>query len=67
MSIDKLEKTYVDYVNRPRQYQHYIGMFMQYTIAMFKEQSDIIADLRQQLAQKEDAIDVNDIKIGGTD
>lgn len=32
----------------------------------FKNQSDQIADLRQQLARKEDVIDVNNIKIGGT-
>ena len=67
MSIEKLEKTYVDYIQRPRQYQHYIGMFMQYTINVLKDQSDMIADLRKQLAQKEDKIDVKDIKVGLND
>ena len=62
MSIEKLEKTYVNYIQRPRQSGHYIGMFMQYTIDTFKEQSDMIAELRQELAQKEDSINVNNIK-----
>jgi len=54
MSINNLEKTYVDFIQRPRQYQHYIGIFMQYTIDALKYQSDMIDDLQQQLAQKED-------------
>jgi len=62
MNIEKLEKTYVDYIQRPRQYQHYIGMFMQYTIDVLKDQSDMMADLQKQLAKKENTIDVKDIK-----
>jgi len=62
MSINNLEKTYVDFIQRPRQYQHYIGIFMQYTIDALKYQSDMIDDLQQQLAQKEDKFNVNDIK-----
>ena len=37
------------------------------TYRVFIEIYNALKDLQQQLAQKEDAIDVNDIKIGGTD
>jgi hypothetical protein len=44
-----------------------IRQFMNYTIDILKHQSDQIADLHQALAQKEDVIDYDNVKIGGTD
>ena len=35
--------------------------FMKYTISVFKSQSKEIADLRKELAKKEDAIDIGDV------
>ena len=60
MSIEKLEKDYENYILRPSFSQHHIGMFIQHTINTFKDQSDMIADLYKELAQKENIIDVND-------
>jgi len=37
------------------------------SLDILKHQSDQIADLRKQLAKKENAIDIDNIKIGGTD
>ena len=62
MSIEDLEKDYESYILRPSFSQHHIGMFMQHTIAIFKDQSDIIADLRKELSQKEDVIILSEIK-----
>ena len=65
MSIHELEKDYENYILRPSFSQHHIGMFMQHTINMFKDQSDMIADLKKHIAETE--IDFNNIKIGGND
>jgi len=46
---------------------YYIQNFMLETLCAFKCQSDEIADLKQQFAKKEDCIDYNNIKVGGTD
>ena len=62
MNLHEIEKDYENYILRPSFSQHHIGMFMQHTINIFKDQSDMIADLRKELAQKENIIDVNDIK-----
>ena len=66
MSIEDLEQDYQSYILRPNFSEHYIGIFMQHTIDTLKDQSDMIADLRKELAQK-DSIDVSDIKIGLND
>lgn len=44
-----------------------IHYFMKSVVEIFKDQSDEIADLRQELAKKEDAFSVDDVKVGGTD
>ena len=67
MSIKQLEEIKDDYHKRVggttiKHEDLYIKQFMQRTITTFKEQSDMIADLRQELAQKQDAIDINNIK-----
>lgn len=68
MSIEKLEEIIDKYIE---DYQNGItanlNVFSYEVISTFKDQSDMIADLRQELAKKEDKIDVNNIKIGGTD
>ena len=55
MSIEKLEKDYENYILSPSFKEHHVGMFMQHTI-------NVLKDLRKQLAQKQDAIDVKNIK-----
>ena len=62
MNIETLEKDYENYILRPSFSQHHIGMFMQHTINILKDQSDMIADLRKELAQKEDVITLSEIK-----
>ena len=64
MNIEKLEEDYENYILRPSFSQHHVGMFMQHTINIFKDQSDMIADLRKELAQKEkeDVITLSEIK-----
>ena len=72
MSIKMLEKTknkYIkDFIGENVSYaDSYMFNFMQEVINTFLHQSDQIADLRQELAQKQDVIDIDTIKIGGTD
>jgi len=79
MSIEKLEKTKKSFTERynfirtqePLREIMYslldVQNYMVETINTFKDQSDEIANLRQELAKKEDIIDVNEIKVGGTD
>jgi len=71
VSIEKLGSIQVSYhetcKNRIDYESEKINQFMQTTIDTFKDQSDEIANLRQELAKKEDVIEVNEIKIGGTD
>jgi len=66
MSIEKLEKIFDDYYYRSQSALN-IGKFMLMIIDTFKDQSDMIANLRQELAKKEDCIDYNNIKVGGND
>jgi len=66
MSIEKLEDILIDYLEYEPVGDN-ISIFMQTAIDTFKDQSDMIANLRQELAKKEDVIEVNNIKIGGTD
>jgi len=61
MSIEKLEKIFDEYYNK-RQSALNIGEFMLMIIDTLKDQSDEIANLRQELAKKEDVIEVNEIK-----
>jgi len=61
MSIVKLEDILIDYLECEPVGDD-ISKFMQTTIDLFKDQSDEIANLRQELAKKEDVIDVNEIK-----
>ena len=66
MSIEKMEEIKENYINNPVYHGSYeIGCFMISTIEMFKEQSDMIADLRKHISETE--IDYESIKIGGTD
>jgi len=64
MSIEKMEKTRDDYYNfnTGSSRDYYIGSFMTDTINTLKSQSDAIADLRKELAKKEDIFDVNEVK-----
>ena len=62
MSIDKLEKDYENYILRPSFSQHHIGMFMQHTITMFFDLIQEQQNIYKELAQKQDVINVNDIK-----
>ena len=63
MSIKKLFKTLGSYKNCDKKYDIlYTEMFMEQVIDTFLDQSDMMADLQKQLAQKEDAIAVKDIK-----
>lgn len=67
MSIEDLEKIRETFKDRNNYDMLRIGLFMEYTIDLFK---DLITDLQQfnkELAKKENAIDVNNIKIGETD
>jgi len=61
MSVAKLEKIFDDYYNKSQSALN-IGKFMLMIIDTLKDQSDEIANLRQELAKKEDVIDVNNIK-----
>ena len=70
MSIEQLEKIKDDYHKRVggttiKHEDLYIKQFMQRTIDTFKEQSDMIADLRKHISETE--IDYKNIKIGGND
>jgi len=77
MGIEGLEKIHKNYIktifNKKSKVQivttnsSHLILFMQEVIDTFKDQSDEIANLRQELAKKEDVIEVNDIKVGGTD
>ena len=80
MTIEQLEETKAQYVNEcvvnnlGEDGVAVIGVFMEETIATFKTQSDMIADLRQQLEkkmkeveQKESYFPRSEIKIGLTD
>ena len=67
MNIHELEKDYENYILRPSFSQHHIGMFMQHTINTLKDLIQEQQNIYKELAQKENVIDVNDIKIGGTD
>jgi len=72
MSIEKLEEIKDKYNNtfndESQTYRELHTLeFMFEAINTFKDQSDEIANLRQDLAKKEDVIEVNNIKIGGTD
>jgi len=66
MSIEKLDALLnEEYIMRQVHAQTY-EVFIEICTTL-KDQSDMIADLQQQLAQKEDAIDYNNIKGGFTD
>ena len=80
MSIEELERAKESFIRRKQMSKYVtasagiegdtldIGLFMEYTISLFKDQSDEMAELRKELAQKEDAIVVDDkTKVGGTD
>ena len=67
MSIEKLEKDYENYILRPSFSQHHIGMFMQHTINILYDLIQGQQNIYKELAQKENNIDINNIKIGGTD
>jgi len=68
LSIEKLKqiKKVIQICDAKYVYDYKL-QFMGEIINTFKDQSDEIANLRQELAKKEDVIDVNNIKIGGTD
>lgn len=61
MSIKKLEEIREIFKDRINLDMLNIGIFMGYVISLLKDQSDQIADLRQELAEKEDAINIGDI------
>ena len=77
MSIEKLEEL-KDWA-KPRMHQYYdtcriyktgddnIYKILELLIPILKNQSDQLADLRQELAKKEDNINVDDIKVGLND
>jgi len=74
MSIEKLEKIrklLQDFYEGGafREHNRLILMdnFIRTTIDTLKDQSDEIANLRQELAKKEDCIDYDNIKVGGND
>ena len=62
MSIEKLEEDYQNYILRPSFSQHHIGMFMQHTINILKDLIQEQQNIYKELAQKEDVIDVNELK-----
>jgi len=64
MSIEKLEEIKNDYINRNIIYNgnYEIGCFMITTIDILKDLTQEKQNIYKELAQKEDAIDVNDIK-----
>ncbi len=62
MSIEKLEKAKEYFLNVDKfNDREAIDWFMKFTINIFKDQSDEIAELKKELAQKEDAIDIGDV------
>ena len=67
MSIKDLEDDYQSYVLNPSYSPHHIGMFMQHTIDILKDLTQEQQNLYKELAQKQDVIDIDTIKIGGTD
>jgi len=79
MSIEKLEKTKKSFTERynfirtqePLREIIYslldVQNYMREVVNTFKDQSDEIANLRQELAKKEDCIDYDNIKVGGND
>jgi len=63
LSIEGLEKIEYEYKNiLIGGSKILISRFMESTIDTFKDQSDEIANLRQELAKKEDVIEVNELK-----
>ena len=62
MTLHELEKDYENYILRPSFSQHHIGMFMQHTINILKDLIQERQNLYKELAQKENVIDVNNIK-----
>ena len=62
MSIEKLEKDYESYILRPSFSQHHIGMFMQHTINILYDLIQERQNIYKELAQKENIIDVNELK-----
>ena len=64
MSIKKLEEVKEMVFNDNISYMNYL---VENVIDALKDHSDQIADLRQELAKKENCIDYDNIKIGGTD
>lgn len=67
MSIENIEKLIVASIENYKKGGNVnLILFFEAIVDTFKHQSDQIADLRQELAKK-DAIDINSIKVGGTD
>ena len=62
MTLHELEKDYENYILRPSFSQHHIGMFMQHTINILYDLIQERQNLYKELAQKENVIDVNNIK-----
>ena len=62
MSIEGLERLVDDIIKTRSGLQAYLPEIINYIIAIFKDQSDMIADIYKELAQKENVIDVNNIK-----
>ena len=62
MAFHELEKDYENYILRPSFSQHHIGMFMQHTINILKDLIQEQQNIYKELAQKENVIDVNEIK-----
>jgi len=65
-SLEKIRKLSQDFYEGGAFREHnrliLVDNFMQTTIDTLKDQSDEIANLRQELAKKEDVIEVNNIK-----
>ena len=63
MSIEKLTEIALDNITKyQRQENVNLNIFFEEVINTFKDQSDMIADLRKELAQKEDVITLSEIK-----
>ena len=69
MSIKDLEEIVNDYINRNTIYngEYEIGLFMIQTKDILKDLIQEQQNLYKELAQKQDVIDIDTIKIGGTD
>ena len=68
MSIKDLEEIAIENIIKYQRGENVnLNIFFEEVINTFKDQSDELADLRQELAKREDAIDYDNIKIGGTD